>query len=168
MIIKDYENIKQRFYAKTKLADNGCLEWTGCTRRKRKDEGRFRLYGKTESAYRVAWRLHFGPIFGAAEVLHSCDNRLCVRLGHLWLGTQLDNMRDMCLKNRQQRGSRNGRAILNDEQVLKIKEDLAAGMPQGVVAKKNNVSPPLISLIASGARWKHVLLDMKLQKEKET
>lgn len=49
---------------------------------------------------RVVWELANGPIPDGLHVLHHCDNPPCVRLSHLWLGTDGDNMRDCAAKGR--------------------------------------------------------------------
>lgn len=41
-----------------------------------------------------------GPIRDGLYVLHKCDNRLCVRVDHLFLGTQKENLADMRSKGR--------------------------------------------------------------------
>lgn len=51
-------------------------------------------------AHRVAWELVHGPIADDLCVLHRCDNRLCVNVEHLFLGTRGDNIRDASVKGR--------------------------------------------------------------------
>lgn len=95
-----------RFWAKVRLAPNGCLEWTGsCSGGK----GR-KLYGQftfnrdgrraAANAHRIAWVLAHGPIPPGFSVCHRCDNGRCVDVAHLFLGTQTDNMRDASEKGR--------------------------------------------------------------------
>lgn len=49
----------------------------------------------------MSYEVNVGPIPAGLYVLHRCDNRLCVRPDHLFLGTQGDNIRDMFDKGRQ-------------------------------------------------------------------
>jgi hypothetical protein len=55
----------------------------------------------TEYAARVSWKLHKGPIPPGLKILHKCDVSLCVNPDHLFVGTQLDNVRDMDAKGRR-------------------------------------------------------------------
>jgi len=59
-----------------------------------------RIDGKVTLLHRWTWEQAHGPIPAGMEVMHSCDNPGCIRLGHLSLGTHADNMRDMVAKGR--------------------------------------------------------------------
>jgi hypothetical protein len=81
-----------------------CWLWTG-QRLSRSSQAYGYLWhaelGKTVHAHRVAWELTHGPIPRGLKVLHRCDNPICCAPSCLWLGTQLDNMRDMAAKGRR-------------------------------------------------------------------
>jgi hypothetical protein len=79
------------------------MEWTGA--RFRLGYGSFRYPHKPASAHRVGWTLFRGPIPVGMCVLHVCDNRPCVNLDHLYLGTQKDNVADMVRKGRDSSGN---------------------------------------------------------------
>jgi|tagenome__1003787_1003787.scaffolds.fasta_scaffold19881272_1 hypothetical protein len=49
---------------------------------------------------RLLWWLETGVWPGVLGVLHTCDNPVCCRPDHLFLGTQADNAADMMAKGR--------------------------------------------------------------------
>lgn len=127
----------------------------------------FSVSGKrvTQSAHRVSWRLHRGPIPRSRPcVLHRCDNRRCVRPSHLFTGTRLDNTRDMIEKGRFRhfsgptpslQGERNGGAKLTEEKVRDIRL-LASNHDYQTLSKRFGVHKYQIGLIVRRQRWKHI------------
>lgn len=83
--------------------NTGCHLWAGAVNA----HGYGRLtVGKTQLlAHRIAWVLRFGDIPDGLGVLHRCDLPACVNPDHLFLGSQLDNARDMAKKRRGRKGS---------------------------------------------------------------
>jgi len=55
---------------------------------------------KHGQAHRASWVIYHGPIPNDLFVLHKCDVPACINPKHLFLGTQLDNMRDGFVKGR--------------------------------------------------------------------
>jgi hypothetical protein len=89
----------QRFWDKVEMIPfHECWEWiAGKTQ---SGYGRFKFNKKTRRAHRFSYELHFGPIPKGLIVCHRCDNTLCIRPEHLFLGTNLTNTRDMLKKGR--------------------------------------------------------------------
>ena len=75
-----------------------CESWRGT--RNTHGYGVIKKNKRTHMAHRHVWELANGPIPKGLYVLHRCDNRACVRIDHLFLGTAKDNSRDMVLKDR--------------------------------------------------------------------
>lgn len=140
---------KERFFAKiNKHCDNGCWEWTGY--RNKKNYGSTTIYRikKTLKAHRLSWILAKGEIHDGLSVLHKCDNPSCVNPDHLFLGTHIDNMDDMCSKGRTF-------SKLSASQVRRI-VSLKSKFTCLQLADMFNVTSGTISNIHTGMLWSKV------------
>jgi hypothetical protein len=93
------DSLEERFwfYAPRRSAEE-CWEWGGPLTTA--GYGWFKYKAVFYTAHKVSYRLNVGEVPDGLCVCHSCDNRKCVNPKHLWLGTQLDNVRDMIRKGR--------------------------------------------------------------------
>lgn len=108
------------------------------------------------SAHRLAWEVHHGPIPPGLCVLHKCDNRVCTRIDHLFLGTVHDNNEDKYAKGRQPRGERIWNAKLTDEIVRRVWALRAVGYANREISKELGFTGQQVSQIIGGHRWAHV------------
>lgn len=149
--------LRERFEEKIRKTD-GCWYWIGSHNGK---YGQMRVDYRLEFAHRLAWQLYIGSIPLGMCVCHRCDNGMCVRPSHLWIGTQGENLRDMVRKNRQRwnplRGSACGTAKLTEVQVRRIKERLRdGGSSKVLLASEFGVVPSTIRHIEVGNTWSHI------------
>ncbi len=145
-------DLSERFWSKINiLGKDDCWNWTASTFNV--GYGSFKYNGKVVGSNRMTWFLTYGE-FPKLCVLHTCDNRLCCNPNHLFLGTNQDNSDDKVSKGRQAKGSNNGRSLLTEDEVLKIKNILSNGdMVQSEIAKKFGVVPQTISDIKNRKSW---------------
>jgi len=54
-----------------------------------------------QAMHRWVWEQINGPVPPGMHVCHRCDNPLCYRYDHLFLGTQAENLADMTKKGRR-------------------------------------------------------------------
>ena len=149
---------EDRFWSKVNKVENGCWLWTAAT--VLAGYGYFYLStGQDISAHRYSWILHNGPIANGLCILHKCDVPPCVNIDHLFLGTLKDNTQDMLAKGRNDPpiGERSGSAKLTEGDVIKIREEYAAGgVTQRDIAKRYNVCRQTVSFVVQGKTWKHI------------
>ena len=154
---------EEKWWRRVKInAVTGCHEW----QRYRNEAG----YGQTRIggrlgynilAHRFAWiRFSGQPIPKRMGVLHSCDNPACCNPKHLFLGTQKDNIDDMCKKGRWGvrnllKGAQHPRATakLSAEQVLLIRKDTRS---QDIIAKEFGVTGGAICRVRKRQSYTHI------------
>ncbi len=127
----------------------GCLVWLGA--RCHGGYGNVTFKGKTWPAHRLAYAAWRGEIPKGLYVCHRCDNRQCIAIDHLFLGTPQQNTADMLRKGRGRWKSR-----LTVQQVVSTKRRLISGDTSGQIAREYGVSVPSIMAIKHGKNWRHV------------
>jgi hypothetical protein len=90
-------------------------------------------------------------------IMHTCDNRLCIRPSHLKIATQKENMQDAKSKGRKWYGENSGenhpRAKLKWTDIQEIR--LLIGIfSQSALAKIYGVDKSQISMIKLGKTWR--------------
>lgn len=121
----------ERFWSKVDLSkvdvEFACWEWTAQTLSD--GYGRIQWRNRALRAHRIAYLLAFGAFPIELDVCHHCDNPACVNPNHLFLGTDIDNVRDREMKGRNAppRGEKHGRCKLSDVQVADIRQRHAEG-----------------------------------------
>ncbi len=135
-----------------------CWEWQGSLAKK--GYGRISYYKSPNiynvPAHRLSYTYFIGPIPEGMQVLHHCDNRKCVNPRHLFLGTNLDNVKDKIAKGRQIRGTQIGRAKINEEAVRDIRERVANGESRRALAKVYGLGHTTVNCIVARMNWTHV------------
>ncbi len=152
----------ERFWPKVRKT-NRCWKWIGA---KRGNYGCFRVGSHVDGtarnmmAHRAAWMFYHGTIPRGMQVLHHCDNPLCVNPGHLFLGNHSDNMKDMHSKGRgrKQDGEKNCVSKLKEADVIEIRKlkkegRLYHGMI-GKLAKQYGVHRNTLTKAINGETWK--------------
>lgn len=92
--------LQARFWANVdKRGPDECWPWTGGIMVK---DGRGVIWTgrKNETAPRMSYMIHHGPIAPGLFACHQCDNPNCVNPAHIWLGRPVDNARDAQSKRR--------------------------------------------------------------------
>ena len=143
----------------TKAGPNECWLWQEQSR-VGKGYGSLRFNKKGWRAHVFSWFIHHGSPNGLC-VLHKCDNPRCVNPAHLFLGTVLDNVRDMIAKGRanKARGCDCASAKLTEEQVLEIRHRYKKGSKSSggvALGREFGVSNTVIYWVVKGRIWKHV------------
>ena len=161
----DRPTLVDRFHSKYVIDADGCWLWTAA----RTSQGYGLIIdGKRRlQAHRVSYELQKGSIPKKMVVRHKCDKPLCVNPAHLELGTRGDNVRDRDGRNRTARGSRSGKAVLNEPQARAIKHFLLRHPPRvghkegpyRFLAQWFGVSKSVLWSLYADITWKHIVVD---------
>lgn len=126
---------------------NGCWRWKG--RPIEGNRGTFCYRGERRLASRLSYFFYYGIEPGDLFVCHRCDNPICVRPDHLFLGTQADNMADAASKGRLG-------VKLDVEKVIKLVGMVKDGVVRREVAVMFGISKGTVDKIMYGYVWSHV------------
>jgi hypothetical protein len=149
--------IEERFWSHVDKSGE-CWLWTGY----RDEKGYGRCGGMPENkAHRMAWFLAHGSVPSEQQVCHHCDNNPCVRIEHLFLGTNSENQLDAASKGRhnmQLHRHLNGTTQLTPDLVREIR---AAYRPyvitRKMLADRYGVSEDVIKSVVLDRTWRNVL-----------
>lgn len=149
----------ERFLGRVETSSTGCWLWIGG-----KDGdgyGMFWLDGRNQRAHRVSYELFIAPIPAGLHGLHRCDVPSCVNPLHVFIGTNLDNVRDSFTKGRAyrrsvpRRGEQHPNAKLTEAVVLEVR-----AIPKGGrvidIARRAGVSVGTLHNLRKGKGWQHL------------
>ena len=130
-----------------------CIIWP--PRRDKNDYLIFRMHGRPLIAHRYTCTIKHGePPDPRLLACHSCNRRNCINPNHLRWGDNASNMQDKNIHGTAQRGSKNGFAILTEEQARTAKYDRSKSAKAW--ADHFGVSRATISHIRNGRNWSHI------------
>jgi hypothetical protein len=88
---------RDRLLSRSIFNSNGCLEVQASIKN---GYGKIIVQGKELYAHRFVWEGTHGPIPTGVLVLHGCDNRKCINVDHLHLGSNSDNLTEFVHRGR--------------------------------------------------------------------
>lgn len=160
-----------RFWEKVEKlgTEAGCWIWTSALNES--GYGMFGKGGRAIRAHRIMWEIHNGAIPNGLFVLHTCDVPCCVAIGHLFLGTNQDNVDDMMKKGRHRspdwgknseilrekacRGEAHKDAKFTEQEVLEIVAIYRrGGVTQRALGKMYGVNHTTIGGMIRGTSWR--------------
>lgn len=157
--------LEERFWKKVDKSAGPDECWPWMAARLPRGYGITSINRKNRLSHRVAYALTHGDVPTGFFVCHSCDNPPCCNPSHLWVGTQMDNMKDM---SRKSRGGANrghaGNTRLTEDQVRAIRNEWTP-QPKGPglkvgstreLAMRFGVSRATIQQLLEGKSWKWV------------
>ena len=144
------------FWDKVTGPPDECWPWVGATHDK--GYGSLGVDGRTTTTHRLAYTLAIGPIPAGMHVLHHCDNPPCCNPGpgHLFLGTNRENIADMVAKGRNAHGNAYPQTKLTPEAVVEIRRRAAAGETHDALGREFGVCRVNVTRVVGRRLWAQV------------
>lgn len=148
------KHTEQDFWNLTELSPSGCLIWKG--HRNVDGYGEFGFGGHGNVAHRLAWIFKKGPIPEGLSVLHKCDNRKCVNVEHLYLGTQQQNVIDRDTRGRQasKHGANNPNCKTKPEEIQTLRLLFTLGATRRQLCRLFKLEYSTVKYIVRRKLWK--------------
>lgn len=159
----DKSKHEKALFWKKVVKSEGCWLWSAAKVKSKKVEygffgsrywtGRKKMY----NAHRLAYEFTHDVILKKTElVCHKCENSLCCRPGHMFIGSQKDNMSDAKKKGRTCTGEKHGRSKITESAAKEIRRLAFGGINQNIIAAKFNISRSHVAGIKAGTKWGHL------------
>lgn len=143
-------------YSKAKEnPETGCIEWQ--MSRSRDGYGQARYHGKQQGTHRIAYMIYHSTTLKSNEyICHTCDNRKCINVHHLFLGDALANNLDTIKKHRQvfHYGEDHKDAKLTNEKVLEMRKRNSRGESIRSLSREFGVAFETAREAIHGKTWK--------------
>jgi hypothetical protein len=124
---------------------SGAKDWDGY--------GIFQLNRRGRRAHRLSYELYVGDIPEGLMIRHTCDNPSCVNPKHLIPGTNQQNCDDAVTRGRSNKGTRNGRALINENYVRTIRSLRLLGASAKESAAILGITQGVVESIVAGRNW---------------
>jgi hypothetical protein len=132
---------ESRFWNKVEIRESGCWEWQGYIAEC--GYGEISISGVKFYTHRFSAYIRKREDISNSQVNHKCDNKICVRPSHYYLGTAKENMQDII-----ERGNVNRDRKISDDEVEKVRDMALKGeKTQKEIADKFGISQSHVSKI---------------------
>jgi hypothetical protein len=149
-----YNEIYDKIDWSATAAGDPCYNWMGSTNKK----GYATLIRKISGKWvpKTVNRLLLGLIDPKKMACHTCDNKSCVRMEHLYVGDAYTNQKDRAERNIESwtRGENHSTAKLTEKDVIKIRQSNKSD--RSMIIEKLNISKSTYYAIKSKRLWKHI------------
>lgn len=112
---------------------------------------------RTMPAHRAAWIINKGEFKKELEVCHKCDNRPCVNMRHLFLGTHHENMQDCADKGRHHGGPQPTLTAAQVQEIRSIHRPGIKGFGCAVLARRYGIHESTMTRILKGKKYRRDL-----------